>query len=312
MKRETMDTARHRRVGILILLLGAAASGCSGTDPAAYAEEIGHYRSERLQRLQAEDGWLTVIGLDWLEPGANSFGSAPENPIVFPEDASPPVAGSFLYEDGRILLRADVSAGITLDGVAITEIELAEPGSGEPQLFQLGRLRFYLIKRGERYAIRTEDPQSAMRTEFAGLEFFPIDPAAKVAAQFRPYGTAREVEIETVIGTPATYVLPGELEFDLYGTTFRLAPLISDPSDTNLFLIFRDATSGKETYGAGRYLYAELDGDTAVIDFNKAYNPPCAFTRFATCPLPPAQNRLDIGIAAGEKVYSAHPSPEDE
>jgi uncharacterized protein (DUF1684 family) len=292
---------------MLIALLGASASGCSGTDPEAYAEEIERYRSGRLERLQADDGWLTVIGLDWLESGVNSFGSASENPIVFPEDASPPVAGSFLYQDGRILLRADASAGITLDGGAITEFELAEPGSGEPQIFKLGRLQFYLIKRGERYAIRTKDPRSTMRTEFAGLEYFPIDPMAKITARLLPFEAAREVEIETVIGTAATYVLPGELEFELYGKSFRLAPLISDPSDTSLFLIFKDATSGTETYGAGRYLYAELDGDTAVIDFNKAYNPPCAFTRFATCPLPPAQNRLDVRIEVGEKAYSGHP-----
>lgn len=306
-----MANASCGRIVFLLAILGAAASACSGTD-SSYNEEIESYRAARLERLRSEDGWLTLIGLFWLEPGANSFGSAPDNPIVFPEDAAPPVAGSFLWEDGRVTLLADPSAGVTLDGAPVTEIELAQPASGEPQVFRLGRLRFFLIKRGERHAIRVKDPHSAVRAGFAGLDFFPIAPRFNVEARFRPSETVREVEIETVIGTAATYVMPGELEFELDGETYRLAALTSEPADDTLFLMFKDATSGTETYGAGRYLYTEREGDTAVIDFNRAYNPPCAFTRFATCPLPPAQNRLGVRIEAGEKLYEAHPKARTE
>jgi uncharacterized protein (DUF1684 family) len=274
-------------------------SGGSAGIPEGWAAEVEQYRADREERLRAETGWLSLAGLFWLEPGENAIGSDPGGAVVLPPDAAPRSAGVILYDGDVATLVADEEAGITLDGNPVSELRL----ENDVEL-RLGRLHWFLIARGGRHAIRVKDPESPVRTGFHGLDYYPVDPAYRVEAHLRRFDRPRELEVATATGTPARFLVPGVLEFELAGEPRTLEPLISEPDETELFIIFKDATSGRETYGAGRYLYTELDGDRAVLDFNRAYNPPCAFTPFATCPLPPPGNRLDLALRAGEKAYS--------
>ena len=286
-----------------MLLACVVGTGCGSTIPTdasgAYVAEIEEYRAAREERLRAEYGWLSLVGLFWLEPGANTLGSAPGSAVSLPEGAAPPAAGTFRYDRGVVRLEAAPDSGITLGGETVTSVDL------EPNVeVRLGRLAFFVIERAGRHAIRVKDPQSPVRTDFGGLDHYPIDPSFRVEARLRRHASPREVEVATVTGSPARFLVPGVLEFELQGRPHALEPLISKPGESQLFLIFKDETSGRETYGAGRYLYATLEGDRAVVDFNKAYNPPCAFTPFATCPLPPGANRLESRIESGERAFA--------
>ncbi len=273
-----------------------------------YAREIAEWRQGRLARLTSEDGWLTLVGLHWLKPGENRFGSDPANEVVLPAGKAPALAGSFLLEEGRVRVRALPGSGLTLEGAAVGERELRTDATGEPDVVRLGELRFYVIERGGRFAVRVKDPQAATRREFPGLDYFPADPRFRVTADFVPYESPKEVSVPTVLGTVETMRAPGRVRFELDGRSLSLEPVLEDPGAAELFFIFKDATSGRETYPAGRYLYAPLPKDgKVVLDFNKAYNPPCAFTPYATCPYPPRENWLPVRIEAGEKYRS--PSP---
>jgi len=287
------------------------AAGCGGepTPPAATAEyvaEIEAYRAAREQRLRADDGWLTLIGLYWLEPGENRFGSDPENRIVLPADASPPVAGTLWLEGDAVRLTVADGATLTIDGSPVDNRILADDSDGAADVLGLGRLRFHVIRRDGRLGVRVKDPDSPARRGFRGLDYFPIDPRYRVLATFVPFAEPREVTIQTVLGTTTTMRAPGTAEFSLAGTSLSMMPVVEGPDENQLFFIFRDQTSGRETYGAGRFLYATLEGNRLWLDFNKAYNPPCAFTPFATCPLPPMENRLPLPVEAGEKDYGGH------
>ncbi len=285
--------------------LVAAVPSC--TAPASidqdYVADIERYRADRVERLQRADGWLTLLGLFWLEPGETTFGSAPSNPILLPGSAVPPVAGRFLYDGTSVRLVAEPGLGATVDGQPIEELSFDHPPGGSAPVVTLGRLRILVIERGGRHAVRVKDAEHPAREQFSGLDYYPIRPEYRVRARLIPFDEPEPVEVATVIEANARYFVPGKLEFELDGLPLSLDPLISEPSETELFIIFKDGTSGGETYPAGRYLYATLEGEEAVLDFNKAYNPPCAFTSFATCPLPPPQNRLDLPIRAGERRY---------
>jgi uncharacterized protein (DUF1684 family) len=299
----------NRRLPLLVVLIFALPH-CSGELPAEpdadYLDAIAIYRSEREARLRAEEGWLSLIGLYWLQEGPNSFGSDPTNAIVLPADAAPPHAGSLDYDGEQVRLIPHAAAELSIEGAPAGERVLRDDGGGKPEVIALDRLRFYVIRRGDRHAVRIKDPQSPARSSFKGLDFFPVDPAYRVEARLRRYESPSPREIPTVVGTATEMLAPGLLEFELNAIALTLEPYIGKPEDTSLFLIFKDGTSGKETYGAGRFLSATLEDDRALLDFNKAYNPPCAFTPFATCPLPPPQNRLDVAIRAGERAPAEH------
>jgi uncharacterized protein (DUF1684 family) len=298
----------NRRLPVLLLL--CALLHCGGEPPAQtdadYLDTMATYRSEREERLRAEEGWLSLIGLHWLREGPNSFGSDPTNAIVLPADAAPLHAGNLGYDGEQVRLIPHPAAELSIDGAPAGERVLRDDRDGKPDTIALGRLRFYVIQRGGRHAVRIKDPGSPARSSFEGLDFFPVDPAYRVEARLRRYESPSPRQIPTVVGTATEMLAPGVLEFELNGAALTLEPYIRNPEDTSLFLIFRDHTSGEETYGAGRFLSATLIGDSAVLDFNKAYNPPCAFTPFATCPLPPRQNRLDAAIRAGERAPTGH------
>ncbi len=258
----------------------------------AYVAEIEAWRREREKRLAAGDGWLTVAGLFWLKEGPNSFGTDPSCDIVLPAGSAPPRAGLFEHSGGRTLLRwAD---------------RPAEPVEMRPDetIVPFGDLSFQVIRRGSRYGVRLRDKNSRYRREFAGLKWYPVKAAWRVTARLVPYPEPRKLRVGSTIGEPQEFDAPGYLDFELEGRRLRLEPA---QAGGELFILFRDLTSGKTTYPAGRFLYASPANDgTVVLDFNKAYSPPCAFTPYTTCPLPPRQNHLPVAIEAGEQF---HPGP---
>ncbi len=290
----------------VILLLATVISCGGGPRPLSPQEQadLEAWRARRLARLTAEDGWLTLIGLYWLSPGVHRFGSSEECEIVLPDPAVPPVAGEVeLRSNGSLLLRSLAPGAVTVNNLPVASTPLTDDSSGSPDVVRTGRITFYAIRRGDRLGLRIKDPDAPTRTGFKGLEYYPPDGRFRVVAHLERYPHPRPIRIATVIGTEEELLAPGVLRFQLLGHDLSLVPLVEHPGDTELFLVFRDATSGTATYGAGRFLSATLGpDDTALLDFNRAYNPPCAFTPYATCPLPPPENSLPIPIEAGEKL----------
>jgi uncharacterized protein (DUF1684 family) len=267
-----------------LLLAGALLAGPD------YRVEIERWRAERETELKAEDGWLALVGLHWLKPGANSFGSAQDNAIVLPQSA-PPRAGRLEHHGGTTV--AFLASG-------------GERTLGEKDVLRLGTLSMFVIRRGDRYALRVRDTESPTRRAFKGLSWFPVDPAYRVEARLVPHARETRIPIPNVLGSVTPMKSPGKVVFELRGKRLSLTPVFESDDARELFFIFKDETARAETYGAGRFLYSELPKDGAlVLDFNKAYNPPCAFTQYATCPLPPAQNVLPLRIEAGER-FSGH------
>jgi uncharacterized protein (DUF1684 family) len=275
-------------------------------DPSVHKTEIEKWQSERLASLTKEDGWLTLVGLFWLNEGENKFGSDPGNPVVLPRYKAPRLAGSFWLENGRARLATRPGVEITADGNAVTTFELKDDNDNSgPTILKLGSLIMNVVKRGDRLGVRVKDTESLTRSEFKGLEYYPIDPKWHLVARFEPYQPAKTIPITNVLGMTDNETSPGALAFDVGGRIYRIDPIL-EKGETDLFVMIADGTTGKETYGAGRYLYVSPPdaAGKVVIDFNKAYSPPCAFTNFATCPLPPQQNRLPFRIEAGEKKYA--------
>jgi hypothetical protein len=274
-----------------LLAIGAA---CGVLWPASdvYRAQIEEWRRQREAALTADGGWLTVTGLFWLHEGANSFGSSSATTsIMLP--AGPGVReGEFDLHNGRVLLRMDGQMRV-----------LRPDTAGKPDVVAMGSLSMFVIQRGDRVGIRLKDNNSRLRKDFKGLQYFPVSEGYRIATRLQP--NAKKIPILNVLGQIEDTPSPGYVEFELHGQKLRLTPVEESPNA--LFFIFRDLTAGKETYGSGRFLDAQLGKDgEVVLDFNKAYNPPCAFTPYATCPLPPKQNRLAVRIEAGERVAHAH------
>jgi uncharacterized protein (DUF1684 family) len=276
---------------------------CAPKPDPAYRQEILAWRARRLERLRADDGYLALAGLLWLHDGENTFGSAPTNDLVFPA-AAPAQAGVLLHHGGETIVRAFPGTSLTVAGQPVDEMHLVADTEGEPTQLALGTLRFLIIRRGDRFGVRLRDPASAIRQRFHGIDSYDIDPAYRVTARFEPYDPPKKIPVVNIVGTVDTMPSPGALLFRLHGAECRLDPVIETPGDTLLFVIFRDATSGAETYASGRFLYTNPPRNGVVVaDFNRAYNPPCAFSPYTTCPLPPPQNELRVAVRAGEKKY---------
>ena len=252
-----------------ILLLGFTAM--------ALAEAIDYsaWRSAREASLKAEGGWLSVAGLFWLQEGSNKIDLPDGSPVVFD------------LHEGKVTSRGRNIAPDSTDVV------------------KTGRFSLFVIKRGDRFGIRLKDPESSNRRNFHGLEYFSVSESWRITARFVP--EPRKIPVLNVLGQTEDSECPGYAVFNLKGKEYRLHPILEEAGAKELFFIFRDQTAGKETYPAGRFLYSDLPKDgKVVLDFNKAYNPPCAFTEFATCPLPPRDNHLTLRIEAGEKKYDIH------
>jgi uncharacterized protein (DUF1684 family) len=268
-----------------------------------YLRDIESWRAQRIARLTAPDGWLSLAGLHWLEPGANTLGSASDNAVVLAKAPAHLGVIEWRADDALVLQLADAS-GARVDGETKTEAILHDDREPDPTRVSFGSVNFIVIERGGRKALRVWDSEAETRTRFGGIESFPVDPSWRVVADWIPFDPPQTLETANVIGQMERYPVPGKAVFERDGRRHELLPVIEVPGDTQLFLIFADGTSGRETYGAARFLYADPPcGGKIVLDFNKAYNPPCAFTAFATCPLAPPENRLDLRVTAGEKKY---------
>ncbi|MDZ7374541.1 MAG: DUF1684 domain-containing protein [candidate division KSB1 bacterium] len=295
---------------VLMLLTGSQGIRCSRAQQADphYIQEIRAWHQRRIERLTQPEGWLSLVGLHWLNPGENRFGSDPSNDLVFPEKA-PKQMGSFFLEGREI--RVEIREGIEVrcGDSLVKSMRLQTDEQGPPSVLRWGTLSWYVIRRGDRYAVRVKDSESPTRLQFKGIEMFPIDPRWRIKARFEPYPSPRRIPVPTVVGTIEEMISPGTLAFEVKGKTYRLQAF-REEGDTGFFVVFGDRTNGAESYGAGRFLAvdAPAEDNTTWIDFNKAYNPPCAFTPYATCPLPPEENVLPIRIPAGEKKYGrGHP-----
>jgi len=293
--------------GILAaLLIGAFCIG--GIAQTAYVREIAKWRADHERELRSEDSWLALAGLFWLREGVNTVGNG-ENFDVRLTSSFP--RGKFgeiiLSEHGAVLTLAHGVHALsgTVKTSKLTGDQIIEPVALQPDdpgpatQIRIGPQTFYLIKRNGRSGIRLKDSRNPARLSFKGEKWYGIDPKFRIVADLEPFPEPRPVKIPNVLGGEFDYKSPGLLHFTLNGKSYTLMPVIEDD---HLFIIFRDLTSKTETYGAGRFLYAPMAKDgKVVLDFNKAENPPCAFTAFATCPLPPQQNRLEVAIPAGER-----------
>jgi uncharacterized protein (DUF1684 family) len=268
--------------------------------------EIEAWKAARLSRLRADDGWLTVVGLFWLSEGDNTVGSAPESTVVLPGGKAPRTVGTIRLSAARLSFRPAPGAGLHIDGAPARPAEIRSDAAGEPTILSVGSIRFYVIERDHRFAVRVKDSDSEARRAFHGIPAFPIDPTWRIEARFEAYDPPRSIAVPNALGHIDAETSPGALVFTRDGKSLRLDAVL-EKGETDYFVIFGDRTNGTDTYGAGRFLYVAppVDGRT-VIDFNKAYNPPCVFTPYATCPLPPPQNKLPIRVEAGEKNYAGH------
>jgi uncharacterized protein (DUF1684 family) len=290
--------------------LAFAFAGCAvaqAAAPADYAAAIEAWRKERVAQLTTPDGWLTLIGLHFLEDGANTVGRAQDNDIVFAQ--GPAHFGTATVADGKVTFALADGLDARIDGQAVRRAELREPlGQVRPTLVTAGTVSFFAIERGGKKALRVRDSAAERRTHFAGIDYFPIDPAWRIEARWEPFETSRLTPITNILGQTAPLPVPGRAVFEHEGKSYALLA-IDEGWDEPLFFVISDATSGQETYGACRFIYAARPkaGEPLVLDFNRAENPPCAFTPFATCPLPPKENRLPFAVNAGEKNYRAAP-----
>jgi len=267
---------------------------------ADYEATIRTAWAARDERLRDPYGWLSLAGLWWLHPGSNTFGADASNEIVLAGDGLPAHGGAIEVAAATVRLRP-ADPLVRVNGAAAESAILADDEKGPPSLIELGDLRMHVIRRGDRVALRVRDPRAAARTAFNGIERYPIDAGWRIRMRVES-AAGREIPLMDVTGQVQAAALAGYVSFERDGATWRLAALEGE-DDGSLWLIFGDGTNGHGTYGGGRYLYTEpmADDGSVVADFNLAYNPPCVFSPYATCPLPPMENRLALGIEAGER-----------
>ncbi|MBX3696701.1 MAG: DUF1684 domain-containing protein [Dokdonella sp.] len=288
------------------LLMAASLSGAqliaadTGDD---YTREIESWRAGRLERLQSPTGWLSLVGLEWLKPGRNTVGAASDNDIVIA--GAPAHLGSVDWEGDKVKIALTADSGALIDGQLLGSAEMLDDSHEKPTTVSFGTTRFYLVDRaGGKKGLRIKDSKAETRTHFLGLDYYPVDPSWHIEARWVAFDPPHTLEIPNVLGTIDKMTVPGKAVFEHEGKTFELLPVLETEDADELFYIIADKTSGKETYGAGRFFYSAMPKDgKVVLDFNKAYNPPCAFTPYATCPLAPPENRMPVAVRAGEKKY---------
>jgi len=286
------------------LSLGAApGEGINSSQPdSAYQQAFDKWKTELIDDLK--QNWLPLAGLYWLKPGENTFGSATENAVVFPK--GPAHAGIFELQGDDVTVKFSADAHAIVDGKAITTAALQPDTSGKPTVVELGSLRFHVIKRGQRVGIRLKDLESDAVKNYPGPVFFPLNLDYRITATWVPSHGKKTVDVPNVLGDVTPTPVSGTAVFKIDGREVRLTDLGGDPAK-RLFFVFNDLTTKTDTYPGGRFLETDpVVNGTVVLDFNRAYNPPCAVTPFATCPLAPKENRLAVAIPAGEKYDRAH------
>jgi uncharacterized protein len=295
----------------VIVLLSACGSTESKPAPAAesmgddkvYRAEVEQYRRDLEAKLTSDTGWLTIAGLSFLVKPETTFGSDPSNDLVLPGD-TPAHVGTFVMDGGHVSVRLESGIQVrTLDGKPFQGGQIKSDGGGPPDRLVLGDVQVWVHESGERQAIRIRDKHNSLRTTFAGMRWYPVDPTYRIEATFVAYDKPKELKVPNLLGDIDTMTAPGQVTFMMNG---QEQTMVSVTDDDELWFIFRDLTSGKTTYPAARFLYAPLPKDgKVVLDFNRAENPPCAFNSHATCPLPPRENRLNVRVEAGEQ-YQQH------
>ncbi len=270
-------------------------------DNSNYTVQIEQWREHREANLKSDSGWLTLAGLFWLKEGKNSMGTGRDNDFVLPAGSAPDKLGTFIFHEGKTVFESAPGVTVTVNGQAVSTASLTSDSAGSPDVLQIRNLTLLVIQRGQRTGIRLKNKDNEALKNFHGTQWFPVSEEYRVKAKFVPYSPPKKIAVPNILGDVDQSDCPGYLEFTLKGQHLRLDPVTEE---NELFLIFKDQTAGKETYPSGRFLYANMpkNGET-ILDFNKAYNPPCAFTPYATCPLPPKQNQLPVRIEAGELRY---------
>jgi len=302
------------RAALRLCAASLALAACATADPpplpvdeAAYRQTLERFRAERREEVNGPDGWNTLVGLFWLEPGASRVGSDSTAPVRLPADRSPAALGTVFVEGDSVRFDAAPGARVTVGGVPVQSLRLRTDADSAQTVLAHGTLTLRVIRRGERLALRVKDREHPARTGFAGLRYFPVDTTWRIRARFVPSERMDSVEIVNIVGMMEKQPSPGLIEFEAGGRRHTLRPVLERGSP-ELFVMFKDSTSSTDTYQAGRYLYVSPPDSLGrvLLDFNRSYNPPCAFTAFATCPLPPRENHLPLRVAAGELRPAAH------
>jgi uncharacterized protein len=294
---------RNLFIGLLFLM--ACNRSPNRITPSQHAKEVAEWQQDRVESLLSEEGWLNLIGLFWLQEGSNTFGSGDAEDLKIEFSMAPQSMGSFELQDNQVYF-IPLIRGILADGKEVTEkIKIFDAKKEESLKLAYGNLRWNIIKRADAFGVRLRDLEAASLREFESIPQFPVSLEWRIHARFVPQDPPREIMITNVLGQTTPNSSPGYIEFEKNGQEYKIQAI---GEGNQLFLILADQTSGAETYGGGRYLYVTkpVDGDEVVLDFNKAYNPPCVFSPYATCPLPPRENILDLKILAGEKTFGDH------
>lgn len=290
---------------ILVLAIAIGLFSCqSKKEPfneEEYIKSVQEWQAERLEGLKSENGWLNLVGLHWLKDGQNPFGSNEANNIIFPENA-PEFIGTIILYKGNLSVVINDDVEVFINDSILKESEILTDADKGTTKFKMGSFRWYIIKRGERYGIRLKDLESPLIDQITEVPSFPIDSKWRLNAKFEKFDTPKEIAIPNVLGDTEYETCYGLIKFKIGEKEHSLMPL--GDGKKGFFVIFADETSAEETYGAGRFLSVEKpdENGNTIVDFNKATNPPCAFTDYATCPLPPKENILSVKILAGEKV----------
>ena len=311
MKRKVLPAAAMVLVAMLPWALAADSADKTSDDQTTWQSDLLAWRAQRATNLQAPEGWLSLIALGWLKEGDNSFGSADDCRVQIAGHGPAHIAVVRLEKGGLRLLppAGGFPKDLTVDGQPAKDQTLLADDAEKPSKLTIGTVTIIVIHRDDQYGLRVKDLQAPTRVSFHGLHWYAPNASYRVHAKWIPYNPPKVLDIPTVLGTTTHLPAPGVAEFTLDGQVLRLEPVLEDPQSTDLFFIMRDATSKTATYGAGRFLYTKLP-DHGVdqpgevwLDFNRLINPPCAFTAYATCPLPPPQNRLSVPIPVGEQRY---------
>ncbi|MBL7857125.1 MAG: DUF1684 domain-containing protein [Cyclobacteriaceae bacterium] len=299
---------RYKVIVFLFLFFMIACGGKEQPllDTVAYENEINTWHEKRVAELKGVNGWLNVVGLFWLKEGINTFGSDGTNAIVFPKGKIAGQAGFFLVQNGVVTVQTLPEANIRCKGERVERQIIFHPDSAKAEVLETGPLQWFIIKRDNLLGVRLRDLESEALKKFTSIERYPVDASWRLKATLEMPSEKKVLSVANVLGQRVEQVSPGTLVFTWKGKTYRLDAL--EGNEDEFFMIMGDQTNGIETYGSGRYMYVKKPGPDGkiILDFNKAYNPPCAFTAHATCLLPPEQNRLPFEIIAGEKNYGDH------
>jgi len=269
-------------------------------DTSAYVGEIKSWQTEMDDRLRSPDGWLTLVGLDWLDKGDNTIGSGPENKIVLPPGAAPEKVGKLILEEGQVTFEAEEGVDASLNSEPITKHVLESDINRNPDIVFVGDINFQVIVRGNRVGVRSKQTNSPQRENFPGRSWWLIDKDFRMNAEIIPYEPQKMVPIPDILGDIQETAMDCQLKFTFQKQQYTL-DAFALPSG-QYYILFHDLSCGKGSYPSGRFLVSEYPEDErVVVDFNKAHNPPCAFTPYATCPLPPKENHLSLVIQAGER-----------